>query len=85
MQIIHEKKPSADFSAIPAEPAIQQAEPDAPAMQAESVRRISVPARSDWSFVQIIQQIFFRNYGSSSISIRKTETEDFSQIFLSHR
>ena len=31
-------KPSADFSAIPSEPAIQQAEPDAPAMQAESVR-----------------------------------------------
>ncbi len=34
-------KPSADFSAIPAELVIQQAQPDAPAMQAESVRRIS--------------------------------------------
>ena len=38
-------KPSADFSAIPAGPEIQQAEPDAPAMQAESVRQISVPAK----------------------------------------
>jgi len=53
-------KPSADFSAIPAEPAIQQAEPDAPAMQAESVRRISVPARSDSRFVQ--------DYASKSFS-----------------
>ena len=45
-------RPNADFSAILAESAIQQAEPDAPAMQAESVRRISVPARSDSRFVQ---------------------------------
>ena len=41
MQIIHEKKPSADFSAIPVDSAIQQAQPDAPVMQAESIRRIS--------------------------------------------
>jgi len=45
-------KPSADFSAIPAEPAIQQASPDSLMMQAESVRRISVPARADSCFVQ---------------------------------
>ena len=44
-------RPNADFPVIPAEPAIQQAEPDAPGMQAESVRLISVPAGQVFRFV----------------------------------
>ena len=44
-------KPSADFPSIPAEPAIQQAEPDDPMKQSELVRRILVPARSGSHFV----------------------------------
>ena len=44
-------KPSADFSAIPAELVIQQAEPDDPMKQSELVRRILVPARSGLRFV----------------------------------
>ena len=38
-------KPNADFFVISAEPAIQQAKPDAPAMQAGLVRQISVLGR----------------------------------------
>ncbi len=45
-------KPSADFSAIPAEPAIQQAELDAPAMQAESVRLTFSSGKVGFRFVQ---------------------------------
>ena len=45
-------RPSADFSAIPVELAIQQVKSDAPAMQVESVRLILVPASSDSCFVQ---------------------------------
>ena len=45
-------KPSAYFSAIPAEPAILHLKSDIPLTLAESVRRISTPARSDLRFVQ---------------------------------
>ena len=44
-------RPNADFSAIHVEPEIQKAKFDAPAMQAESVRQISVPAGQVFRFV----------------------------------
>ena len=77
-------KPSADFSAIPAEQAIQQVEPDAPAMQAESVRRISVPASSDSRFVQDYPANLFPELRKQfNLKSGKTVTEDFSQIIIS--
>jgi hypothetical protein len=45
-------KPSADFSAIHAEPAIQQAKSDALMMQAESARLILVPAEQVFRLVK---------------------------------
>ena len=44
-------RPNADFSAILAESAIQQAEPDAPMKQAESARLILVKAGQVFRFV----------------------------------
>ena len=52
-------KPSADFSAIPAEPAISQAKTDALMKQAESIRLILIPAGQVYRFVINLQVKFF--------------------------
>ena len=77
-------RPSADFSAIHAEPAIQQSKPDALTMQAEPVLLILASARLDFPFVQSFSaKIFLELQKAVQSLIRKTETEDFGQIILS--